>query len=175
MLPVIKYAFIVLLALRLVPAMAQPAGDTLRVYFFLAESCPICKSITQEIRFLEMRYAGEAVRFEGIFPNPPWSTPESRRAFAKKYKLNMPLYADSGQAMARRYDVKITPEVLVLNHQNQMVYRGLIDNSFASVGKRRAVVTEHYLRDAIDAWISQKTIPLDQTQPVGCLIQFTYE
>lgn len=49
-------------------------------------------------------------------------------------------------------------------------YAGKIDNGFENIGKKRQVVTEHYLRDALESILLQKEIEIKETQPVGCFI-----
>ena len=44
-----------------------------------------------------------------------------------------------------------TPEAFVLDHNFVLRYRGRIDNAYSSRLKRNATVTEHDLKDAIDA------------------------
>lgn len=150
---------------------AQAQRDSTAVFVFLSETCPICQSVSSELRELSERYKNQSVGFAGIFPSA-LSTETSRKQFATKYRLNFPFIADTQLALTKRFDASITPEVIVINVESGTVlYRGLIDNSFAVVGRRRRVVTEQYLRDVLNAIQLQKPIPLSSTKPVGCIIQ----
>jgi hypothetical protein len=51
-----------------------------------------------------------------------------------------------------------------------ILYRGRIDNSFVSPGKKRRVVTEHYLTAALSQILEGKEITVKKTQPTGCFI-----
>jgi peroxiredoxin len=144
----------------------------LRVYIFLSETCPICQSVTSELKKLHQQFGPLQVEFIGLFPDGILSDAQTRAAFGKKYGLSFPLLADSGQLITRKFNAEITPEVVVVNNETEAIlYRGKVDNSYASLGKRRTVVTEHYLRQALESWMAGKNILLSETQPVGCIIQ----
>jgi hypothetical protein len=53
----------------------------------------------------------------------------------------------------------------------ELLYRGRIDDGYAALGKKRAVVTEHDLRDALDAIAAGKPVKKAKTKAIGCLIQ----
>jgi peroxiredoxin len=147
-------------------------GKGLTVYIFLSETCPICQSVTTELKKLHQQFHPMQVEFIGFFPDGILSDSKTREAFGKKYGLSFPLQLDSGQLFTRKFHAEITPEVVVVNNENETIlYRGKVDNSFASLGKRRTVVTEHYLRNALESWMKGKKILLSETQPVGCIIQ----
>lgn len=145
--------------------------DSVVVYIFLSETCPICQSVSAELRELHEQFKNQAVGFLGIFPSV-LSTESSRKQFAVKYRLNFPFIADTQLALTTRFGAEVTPEVVVVRVESkEILYRGLIDNSFASVGRRRRVVTEHYLKDVLTSIQLKKTVVLNSTKPVGCIIQ----
>ena len=147
-------------------------GKGLTVYIFLSETCPICQSVTIELKKLHQQFSPLQVEFIGLFPDGILSDAQTRVAFGKKYGLSFPLRSDSGQVLTRKFHAEITPEVVVVDNVTETIlYRGKVDNSFASLGKRRTVVTEHYLRTALESWMAGKKILLSETQPVGCIIQ----
>jgi peroxiredoxin len=153
-------------------AQAITKKDSIGVYLFLSESCPICQSITLELRKIQEIIKSAPVKMIGIFPNEKLSNFDSRKQFARKYKLKFPLMADSLQQVTLKYDAHVTPEVVMVNLNTQeIIYRGLIDNSYVSIGKRRQVVNEHYLWDAIKSTLNHQEIQIKQTTPVGCFIQ----
>jgi hypothetical protein len=49
------------------------------------------------------------------------------------------------------------------------LYRGRIDNAYASLGLRRASATAHDLRDALVAIAAGKTVT-NEPPPIGCFI-----
>jgi hypothetical protein len=60
--------------------------------------------------------------------------------------------------------------VAVFSKRGQLKYRGRIDNFYAGLGTPRQVVTEHDLRDALDALIAGRTVRSPRTQAFGCFI-----
>ncbi len=146
-------------------------SDSISVYVFLSETCPICQSVTIELKSLYSTYRDKGVSFTGLFPNQTMSTEETRRKFEKKYSIPFFLTFDKNQQMANKLAATTTPQVFVLrNSDNKVLYKGKIDNSFVSIGKRKQVVDEHYLRDALENIIQNKPANPAQTDPVGCYI-----
>ena len=163
-----KYLFLFLITLLGNNAFSK----NLTVYIFLSETCPICQSVTTELKKLHTQYLSDNIRFVGVFPDKFNSSEASRKAYAKKYGISFDLQADSAYQLTSRFKATITPEVVILDNSNQtIVYRGKVDNSFASIGKRRTVITEHYLRSALLHWSEGKHDLIVNTEPVGCFIQ----
>lgn len=159
------------ITLVLAQAEASAQRDSLTVFVFLSETCPICQSVSTSLRETAQHFQKQGVGFVGVFPSM-LSTSKTRQQFGNKYRLPFPLIADSALQLTRKFDARVTPEVVVLKHKTQEVmYRGLIDNSFEAVGRRRRVVTRHYLRTSLDSLAQEKTISLTSTIPVGCIIQ----
>ncbi len=147
------------------------ATDSISVYIFLSESCPICKSQTLTLRQLYAEYSPKGISFIGLFPNEEYSTDESIQKFGKKYKLDFELKNDEGQKMVKKFSATTNPQIFVVRNSTQKIlYKGKIDNGFENIGKKRQVITEHYLRDALENILRQKEIVVKETQPVGCFI-----
>ncbi len=147
------------------------AADSISVYVFLSESCPICKSQTLTLRQLYSEYSSKGISFIGLFPNQEYSTNESIQQFGKKYQLDFELKKDEGQKMVKKFSATTNPQIFVVRNSTQKVlYKGKIDNGFESIGKKRQVITEHYLREALESILQKKEIAIKETQPVGCFI-----
>jgi peroxiredoxin len=146
--------------------------DSLKVIVFLSETCPICKSTTPELRKLHDEFASKGVEFMGVFPSQTATNTSTRKAFAEKYNLPFLLTDDPLQALTNQLSAQITPEVFVINKKNnQLIYRGLIDNSYIRVGKRRSVTTEFHLRKALEQFFAGHVEQIKSTEAVGCIIQ----
>ncbi|MBP6732632.1 MAG: redoxin domain-containing protein [Chitinophagales bacterium] len=147
------------------------AGDSISVYIFLSETCPICQNQTLTLRQLYSAYAQKGIAFTGLFPNAEFSTPETISKFGKKYKLDFDLKADEGQKLVNQFSATTTPQVFVVRNSTQeILYHGKVDNSFEGIGKKRQVITAFYLRDALDSILQGKSIAVKQTPAVGCYI-----
>lgn len=147
------------------------AADSITVYIFLSETCPICQNQTLTLRQLYDSYKGKGVSFVGVFSNAEFSDAETIKKFGKKYKLDFELKKDEGQALCNRFSATITPQVFVVrNSGNEVLYQGKVDNSFEGIGKKRQVITNHYLADALESILSGLPVVVKQTEPVGCYI-----
>lgn len=164
-----KYLF--LISLFFFQLSLSKANDSLTVYVFLSETCPICQNQTFYLRELQQEFAGKKIAFVGVFPNEKFSTKESIDKFAKKYRLNFTLQRDENQTLTKMLGATITPQVIVYQHNTKEIkYNGMINNGFERVGRRRQVITDFYLRDALLALTEGKPVTLPETKPVGCFI-----
>ncbi len=145
--------------------------DSIAVYLFMLESCPISQQVTPAVNQIYREFKGRGVSFQLIFPNADYTTPETLHSFLKKYQLEIPAVIDSSKSITNKWGATVTPEVVVVKKSTgAILYRGRIDNSYVSLGKKRSVVNEHYLKDALWQIVANKTIAIPQTEPVGCFI-----
>ncbi len=159
------------ITLVMAQADASAQRDSLTVYVFLSETCPICQSVSTSLRETAQHFQNQGVGFIGVFPSM-LSTSKTRQQFGQKYKLPFPLVADSALQLTQQFDASVTPEVVVVKQKTkEVMYRGLIDNSFEAVGRRRRVVTQHYLKNSLEDLTEEKILSLTSTIPVGCIIQ----
>ncbi len=143
-------------------------NNSLTLFVFLSPECPLCQNYTTVLNALYKQYQ-QQIRVYGIFPGKAYSAIEIA-AFAKKYQTNFTLLIDSSQQLTNYLKATITPEVILLNDKNQLAYRGAIDNWVLSLGKKRIKATLHYLQDAIEQTLQNKTTAIKTTKPVGCKI-----
>lgn len=160
----------VLLLLAGVAPAQSDRPERFTVYFFLLEDCKISQAYTPTLKQLFSNYASDSIRFYGLFPNPI-SSKTSAEAFRQKYNLPFSCTTAQANAIARRFSVEVTPEVVVFeNGIQQVLYQGRIDNLFERVGKRRKVVTARELEDALMAIQQRREPPKKRTQAVGCIL-----
>lgn len=166
----LKRGFVALLFFAL-SGVAKASAPVATVYVFLAESCPICQSATIGLKNLYREYHEKGVAFVGVFPNITVSNAATIEKFAKKYQLPFPLVLDDNQQWTIRFSATVTPQVFVVKEADgETVYRGKIDNGFERVGKRRQVINEFYLKNALDELLSNRPVAVKETEPVGCFI-----
>ena len=150
---------------------AEPEGKILAtVTIFVATDCPIANSYAPEINRLFEDYAGKGIAFQLVYPDPTVTEEEVGKHIAD-YAIRMPATIDRDHSLVKSAGVTITPEVAVFDAGKQIVYRGRIDNLYAGFGERRPQVTEHYLRDALDAVIKGEAPVVSKTDAIGCLIE----
>ncbi len=139
------------------------------VLIFLDPECPISQAYTLTLRKLHEQYATKGVAFKGIYDSAPLKKRDIRR-FHQKYQLPFSGLKDKEYTIARRYGATITPEVVLINEMENVLYRGAIDNWYYALGKNRTEPTEYYLKDALEATLGHYPIVKKQTQAVGCLM-----
>jgi hypothetical protein len=82
---------------------------------------------------------------------------------------------DPKQTLVQFTGATATPEVAVLSNTGKVLYLGRIDNRVEDFDKRRTVVTEHDLTDALDALLAGKRVARAKTKVVGCIINYVSE
>ena len=149
-------------------------SDSLTVYIFLEDECLISQYYTNELTRLYEQYGKDHVGFVGYFPSATTGKAEIA-AFADKFKLAFTLLTDHDFNWTRKFGVKVTPEVAVLDHRtDRVIYKGRIDDSYVRVGKRKLHPQKHDLEDIIKAWdLNQTPESMVQTEAIGCFITFT--
>ena len=92
---------------------------------------------------------------------------EKMKEHAKKYNYRCSYLIDEKSMLANSFGAKTTPHVFVFNADNQLVYKGAIDDNYKDINK----VKEFYLKDAIEQLVNGKEIKVNETKPVGCGIK----
>jgi hypothetical protein len=91
--------------------------------------------------------------------------------FADELMLTFPVIHDRDQAIAASVKATRTAEVVAIDAQGQIVYRGRVDDPFAP-GIKRAIANNQELLSALQSFVENKPIKIPSTQPTGCLITF---
>lgn len=140
------------------------------VFAFLGNECPVARSYAQGLETIAKQYADRGVRFVGINSNPHDSESELRQ-FVEDLSLSFPFVKDSVQSIAKRFGATRTAEVIVLDANRVVAYRGRIDDQF-SPGVKRSAPSRLDLLNALDELLAGKPVSVPSTAPVGCLITF---
>ncbi len=144
------------------------SGKPLQLFIFLSPECPMSKNYTLTLNKMFHQYNNQ-VEFYGCISGKGFTTVEIQ-SFIKTYKIAFPLFVDVDKKFTNYLKATVTPEVLLLNNNGELVYSGAIDNWLEDTGKQRVDVTKHYLMDAIEASLSNKTVAVKKTKAYGCLI-----
>lgn len=140
------------------------------VLIFLSPECPLCQSYTLTINKLLKEYGAKGISFIGIVPSKDF-TLQSINDYRVTYKSSLKILLDENNELVRFLHASITPEVFLLNRQAKIIYSGRIDNWAYELGKKRKVITDHNLKDAINATLAGKPVPVTKTKAVGCFIE----
>ena len=141
------------------------------VVIWSCNHCPYVQAWEDRMSQIQRDYEPLGVRVVAINSNDVQSYPEDsfeemkaraeRRGFAFDYLF------DEDQSVARAYGPSRTPEVFLFDRERRLVYHGAIDDS-----RDETSVTEHYLRDALDAILDDREPPVTATPPVGCSVKW---
>ena len=145
-------------------------SKSIRVLAFLGNECPVAKSYARRLDEMAQLYAPIDVQFIGINSNPHDSETELRQ-WVKDLSIRFPFVKDQDQNLARRFNATRTAEVVVLDANLGVAYRGRVDDQF-SPGVTRSAPTHLDLKNAIDELLVGKPVSVSATPPVGCLITF---
>ena len=150
----------------------QPEGSVV-VIVFGSVDCPIANAEVPEIRRIHERAKAGGVSMFFVHPAVEQAV-EKMAKHAQERKLKMPILHDKDRALVRLLGATTTPEAFVLRRDGEkwvVVYRGLIDDLYADVGRRRRNATAYYVRDAIDAALAREPVETPVRTPIGCLIE----
>jgi len=141
---------------------------TASVFVFLLPDCPACENYTNTLNTMADKFKSEQIQFYGVFPD--FIKAEEIDDFRKTYKVRFPLLMDFNKELLNAFDAHVAPSVFVISETTLLLYRGRIDDWMYAVGKKRTVISHHELEDALKAIADNKPVKVNQTQPVGCLI-----
>lgn len=140
------------------------------VYVFMSPECPLCENYSATLKDLREEFPEDQVTFIGIFSGE-WYTSDEIIRFMAGYEPPVSPVMDPGYLLQDRYQATVTPEAVVLNQHDEVVYQGKIDNWIVSLGKKRTVVNTYYLRDALHATLNGQLPEVRKTEAVGCFIE----
>jgi peroxiredoxin len=133
--------------------------------------CPYVQAWEDRMIAIARDYADRGVRVVAISSNDAETYPEDsfeemrRRAESRGFTFDY-LY-DEPQEVARALGSERTPEVFVFDRERKLVYHGAIDDA-----RDDRAVTQHYLRDALDALLAGDEPSVADTPAVGCSMKW---
>lgn len=140
-----------------------------KIYFFLSPECPLCQSYTLEINNIQNHFSIYEFKFIGVYSTDyPVDTIKS---FIEKYHLNLVLLHDVNRGVANKLKAKVTPQVIIVDDKDTIIYSGAIDNWAVSLGEKRGVITKRYLHENLNELIHYRKIKYSNNAPIGCIIQ----
>ena len=133
--------------------------------------CPYVQAWEGRMVDLQREYEGRGVRLVAVNSNDAASHPEDSfdemRARAEREGFNFDYLYDEPQAVARELGAERTPEVFVFDRDRKLRYHGAIDDS-----RDETAVSQHYLRDALDAVLEERDPGIAETPAVGCTVKW---
>jgi peroxiredoxin len=144
---------------------------------FTCNHCPTAQAYEDRIKRLAADYKDKHVAIVAISPNDPAALRLDEMGYtdlgdsfddmklrAKDHEFNFPyLFDGENQKVALAYGPVATPHVFVFDRARKLRFTGRIDNS----DDPRRVAT-HETRDAVEALLAGKPVPVEQTKVFGC-------
>jgi thiol-disulfide isomerase/thioredoxin len=157
--------------------LAEYKAAKVLVIVFTCNHCPTAQLYESRLKKLVDDYQDKSVQFVMIQPNDPnavrldelaWTDVgdgfEDMKVRAAYRHFNFPyLYDGATQATANAYGPKATPHVFIFDGQRKLRFEGRVDDS-----QRESLVKVQDTRNAIDALLADKPVPVDHTGVFGC-------
>src|SRR5688572_17598194 len=115
---------------------------------FLSFECPVSNSYCALLTDLVKEYGKHGVSVIGLTVNED-DTRADVAKYAKDFNLNFPVYRDDKLLAADALAATCTPEVLLLDSDYVLRYRGRIDDAYSERLKKHNLVKTHNLKQAI--------------------------
>ncbi len=152
------------------------------VIVFTCNHCPTAQAYQDRIIKLTDDYKDKGVAVIAIMPNDPKAiTPgelnytdlgdsfKEMKIRAKEKHFNFPyLYDGETQSTAKAYGPVATPHVFIFDKERKLRYEGRIDD----VEKPTKTPTTYDTRNAIEALLNNKEVPVTSTKVFGCSIKW---
>ena len=142
---------------------------------FTCNHCPWAKAWETRIVELGNTYLKRGIGVVAINPNDPAAYEEDAfevmQKGAKNRKMAYPYVVDATSDVARAFGASRTPEAYLFDKSGKLVYHGTIDDNAREPGK----VQSRWLRDALEAVVAGKPVPMAETKALGCSIKFRSE
>ena len=136
---------------------------------FLGIDCPISQKYIPTLNAIHERYSSQAVSVVGLVPGRIKKSDLVK--FKNEYGIQFKIFPDKKYQSVKLLSATTTPEVVVLDKQHNIKYRGAIDNWFYELGGYRQVATQDYLIDAINALLAGHQPEITDSKALGCFIQ----
>jgi hypothetical protein len=78
---------------------------------------------------------------------------------------------DSDGKVGHLYGAKTTPDMYVIDPSGKLIYQGAIDNK-RSTDAADVNTATNYVKAALDAALSGKSVPTTATAPYGCSVKY---
>jgi peroxiredoxin len=158
---------------------------TFLVIVFTCNHCPTAQAYEDRIISMARDYSAKEVAFVAVSPNSPKAlslselgysdlgdSKEEMKIRAREKSFPFPyLYDGDTQAVSMTYGPVATPHIFIFDKERKLRYTGRIDDT------ENPYIPAHQAdaRNALDALISGKPVPLETTKTFGCSIKWAWK
>jgi peroxiredoxin len=148
-------------------ALSDYAGRPV-VVAFVGCQCPLGQLYAPRLVELAREFERRGVVFLGIAANAQDSLTDVA-TFARRHKVAFPILLDPDQTVADRLGAERTPEVVLLDSEREVRYRGRIDDQY-DIGVQTAAPRQRFLATAIEDVLAGRPVAQPVVPAVGCHI-----
>jgi peroxiredoxin len=162
-------------------SLSELAASPVLVVVFTANHCPTAQAYEDRIQRLHDDYAARGVALVAISPNDPSAvrldelgytdlsdTLDEMKIRATERGFRFPyLYDGETQAVSKLYGPQATPHVFVFDKERRLRFSGRIDDA-----ENPEKTKTHDTRDAIEAVLAGRPVPVATTKVFGCSIKW---
>lgn len=148
---------------------------------FICNHCPASQLYEDRIKALEHDYGNKGLKVVAIQPNGPVAMAprelnysdlddsfESMIQHAEYRHFSFPyLYDGDTQEVAAKFGPKVTPHIFIFDKERKLRFEGRIDDAL-----NEQKVKTRDARNAIDALLAGKPVPVDSTAVFGCSVKW---
>lgn len=145
----------------------RSTGDV-TVLIFVTTDCPIANRYAPEIRRIHEEF-GEEVTFWLVYIANSGQVSELAE-HRDSFGFPMKAVRDLKNELAQVTGATVTPEVAVYDVNQELSYRGRINDQYVEFGIARAAARTHDLRDVLARLVAGEQVAFSETQAVGCYI-----
>lgn len=138
------------------------------VLVFSNTTCPLAQKYWPKLKRLDEKYRGQGVQFVSVNVGLDDEINEIAQQ-AIDYGVEFPFVKDVAYACVQATGPQRTPEVVVLDAERRIRYRGRIDDQYR-LGGARPDVTNDDLVNALDDLLAGREVKTSETPVDGCLI-----
>lgn len=152
-----------------VQPLAQTADHVATVLIFITDDCPIANSYAPQINSLVTEFTPRNVAFFLVHVDPALTDAQAQK-HAQDFGFVCPVLMDRNHDLVKAVGAGVTPETAVITSNNDLAYRGRIDDRYIDFGKKRLQANREDLRLALDELVAGERVTVRRTQAVGCFI-----
>ena len=159
--------------------LADYQGSKVLMVAFISNHCPDSHAAEGRIKTLLKDLQGQSFAFLAINPNNPDGLSidelgyskyndgfEDMKRYAADSGFTFPyLYDGETQAVAKAYGCLATPHIFIFDADRKLRYKGQFDDSRF---EDASTVKSQDARNAIEALLAGKSVPVETTKPHGC-------
>lgn len=148
---------------------------------FTCNHCPTAQAYEERIKQLVVDYGSKGVALVAISPNDPLSVRLDELGYTdlsdsfdemkiryRDKQFNFPyLYDGETSSVSKQYGPQATPHVFIFDEARKLRYTGRIDD-----GEKPGTAQTHDTRNALDALLANKPVPVEKTKTFGCSIKW---